>query len=80
MNSPSKPPRGRSHVAQTIAVANPMSHIAAIIGPGCATQVAPADRSEATDHRYAGSSRTVVGSTDGTSIESSELPLRYFLR
>src|SRR5438445_7953416 len=51
MKSPSKPARGRSHVAQTIAVANPMSHIAAIIGPGCATQVAPADRSEASDAR-----------------------------
>src|SRR2546426_581054 len=29
---------------------------------------------------YAGSRRSVVGNTGGTSIESSELPLRYFLR
>src|SRR5919198_585590 len=48
MKSPSNPASGRSHVAQMIAVAQPISHIAAIIGPGCATHVAFADRSDAT--------------------------------
>ena len=38
------------------------------------------DRALARDGDQAGSSRTVVGRTDATSIESSELPLRYFLR
>src|SRR5439155_22886523 len=53
MSSPSKPARLRSTVATTIAVADPISHMAAITGPGCATQFAPADRREAAQAKAA---------------------------
>src|SRR5947207_7986945 len=46
MNRPSNPPRAWNGVAQLIAVAAPISHIAAMIGPGCATQFAAGTRSD----------------------------------
>src|SRR5258708_6621418 len=51
MKSPSYPARGRSQVAQTIAIAHPINHIAVIIGAGCATHCAFVDRSDANDVR-----------------------------
>src|SRR5690349_6962546 len=44
---PSKPTRRRKMLASPMGVAAPVSHIAASDGPGWATQVAPAERSDA---------------------------------
>src|SRR5258705_13053372 len=42
---PLTPAYAASRCATTIAISNPTSHAAAIIGPGCATQTAPCARS-----------------------------------
>src|SRR5438477_11734862 len=46
MNRPSNPPRAWNGLAQVIAIAAPISHMAAMIGPGCATQFAAGTRSD----------------------------------